>query len=173
MSASLGIPSDEVWLVPYDPDWPRLFELEASRIQAACGSLVREIVHVGSTAVPGLAAKPIIDLMVGVEDFADAGAVVAVLERLGYRDLGAYGVPGRIFLRYQEPCTHHVQLTEVDSPFWHDELLFRDVLREDADTAARYEILKSRLATEHHHDRPGYTAAKTDFITEALASARA
>lgn len=159
--------------MPYDPTWPELFEAEAARIRDACGDLVRAVIHVGSTAVPGLASKPIIDLMVGVERFEDAAAVVAGLERLGYRNLGEFGVSGRVFLRFNEPCTHHVQLTEIGSPFWEDELLFRDILRREADTAAQYEALKTRLAAAHAHDRPGYTAAKTDFITEVLATARA
>ncbi len=173
MAAPLGLPNAEVWLVPYHEAWPDLFQAEADRIRAACGPELLEIVHVGSTAVPGLAAKPIIDMMLGVGNIADERQLRLPLRGLGYVRMGDYGVPGRIFYRRKTLSTHHLQVAEQHSPFWQDEILFRDILRGDTLVARRYEALKRQLAKEFPHDRSTYTASKTEFILGALARARA
>lgn len=172
LAPPLGLPNAEVWLVPYDETWPGLFEAEGDRIRNVCGPELIEIVHVGSTAVPGLAAKPIIDMMLGVRKLSDAEALREPLRALGYTCMGDYGVPGRIFYRRETLSTHHLQVAEQDSAFWQDEILFRDILRGDSLLASRYEALKRQLAKEFPHDRPAYTAAKTEFILGALARAR-
>jgi len=117
-------------VVDYDPEWPALFEAEAERIRAACGRVVVEIEHIGSTSVPGLAAKPIIDIMPGVEDIAGARArLEAGMRGLGYESLGEYGIPGRLYFRKGVPRSHHVHVFEVGKPEWRKHLLFRDYLR--------------------------------------------
>ncbi len=170
--AHLGLASDRVLIVDYDPCWPHLFQRESSRLARACGFEPADIVHVGSTAVPGLAAKPILDIMVGVDDFDAAESLVPGLERSGYIYLGAFGIDGRLFFRTTEPCTHHVHVVEKDGPFWQNELLFRDYLREHPIAAGAYVDLKRELARRFADNRPAYTAAKGQFIEFALADAR-
>lgn len=172
MAGALGLPNSEVWIVPYDGDWPSLFNDEAERIRTSCSRELTEIVHVGSTAVPGLAAKPIIDIMLGIERFADAVDLEAPLTSLGYVCMGNYGVEGRVFYRRDGHSTHHLQVTERDSKFWTDEILFRDILRADVALARRYQTLKEKLAKEHRHNRSAYTEAKSEFIESALEKAR-
>lgn len=166
----LGLPSDRVTIVDYDPCWPTLFANEAARIREACGNV--ELEHVGSTAVPGLAAKPILDVMIGVESFNAAEGLVPLIEALGYTCLGAYGIEGRLFFRTPEPCTHHLHLVEKAGKFWQDEILFRDYLRSHAGAGKAYVALKRELAVTFANDRSSYTAAKGEFINTCLANAR-
>jgi len=142
---------DEVVITEYDPNWMLLFEQESARILAVLdGDLVTRIEHFGSTAVPGLAAKPIIDLLVGVRSLAEAKQVaVFQLERLGY----AYWFENPDFQRMffvkglppNSPRTHHIHMVELNSILW-ERLLFRDYLRKHPDEAARYAQLKYYLA---------------------------
>lgn len=156
-------------VVEYDPEWPLLFEVEAARIRAACGDGVRAIEHIGSTSVPGLAAKPIIDIMPGVEDIGRARAVlVAGMEGLGYESMGEYGIAGRLYFRRGEPRSHHVHVFEIGHPEWRRHLLFRDYLRAHPETAVEYAALKRELARAHGLDREAYTDAKAPFIERIL-----
>ena len=103
----------EVVVVDYDPRWPRQFEEEKARIVAALGDVMEGVVaieHVGSTAVPGLAAKPIIDIIPGVRDLSYGGLCIQPLERLDYEYLGEMGIPGRFYFRKGDPRTHHLHL---------------------------------------------------------------
>lgn len=166
----LGLPSDRVLIVDYDACWPHLFAEEAKRIKDACGAVV--VTHVGSTAVPGLAAKPILDLMIGVMSFTEAEGLVPLLESLGYIFLGTYGIEGRLFFRSPEPCTHHLHIVEKDGQFWEDEILFRNYLRDHPSAGSAYVALKRELALKFANDRPAYTEAKGEFINTCLARAR-
>jgi GrpB-like predicted nucleotidyltransferase (UPF0157 family) len=168
----LGLDNNEVRIVDYDAAWPRLFQEEAGRILAACGGRLLGVAHVGSTAVLDLAAKPILDIMLGVPNFAQAESLVPAMEALGYEYLGTYGIEGRLFFRLGEPCTHHAHLVEYAGDFWRVQLLFRDYLRDHPETAEDYAVFKRDLAVRYAHDRPAYTAAKTDFIEAALERAR-
>ncbi len=164
-------------IVAYDPDWPARFETERKRVLAlfAPGGAVLE--HVGSTAVPGLAAKPIVDMMLGVERLAEVEARIPALEALGYEYVAQHEVrfPERRFLARPRsgPRTHHLHAVERGSGFWRRHLGFRDLLRADPRTARAYEDLKRGLARQHAEDREAYTEAKTDFIEAALERARA
>ena len=130
--------------------------------------------HIGSTAVPGLAAKPIIDIMVGVADVDSALPCLTLLRELGY-----YYAPYRPELMHwfckPDPAhrTHHLHLVAADSEQFRDKLAFRDYLRSHPETAAAYADLKRGLAVTHRADREAYTAAKTDFVTRVTALARA
>jgi GrpB-like predicted nucleotidyltransferase (UPF0157 family) len=166
----LGLLSDRVLIVDYDACWPGLFAKEAKRIKDACGAV--EIEHVGSTAVPGLAAKPILDLMIGVMSFSEAAGLVPLIEALGYVFLGTYGIEGRLFFRSPEPCTHHLHIVEKDGQFWQDEILFRNYLRDHPVAGAAYVALKRELAIKFANDRPSYTEAKGEFILTCLSHAR-
>ena len=152
----------------YDPRWPRMFEKERSRILAALGSHRIAVEHVGSTAVPGLAAKPIIDILAGVTDFDDAARCIPSLETLGYEYLPERELetPDRKFLARPRtrPRTHHVHMAAVGSDFWIRHLAFRDYLRTHADAASEYEALKRALAAKFREDREAYTEGKTEFV---------
>ena len=109
--------ADTVVLIPYDEAWPSLFVEERVRIERSLGSWAKGIEHVGSTAVPGLAAKPILDIMVGVRSLRDAERCIRPLEQLCYEYRGEAGVQGRLFFRKGNPKTHHLHLTEIGSEF--------------------------------------------------------
>jgi len=122
-------------IVEYDPRWPALFEEERSRLLATTGTLLAVIEHVGSTAVPGLAANPIIDIMGGVRELSEVTRYVAALEGIGYEYVPQYevSIPERRYFRKprtrQGPRTHHLHIVELTSDFWRRHLLFRDYLR--------------------------------------------
>ena len=164
---------DPVLIVEHDPEWARRYEEERARIIAALVGLITGIEHVGSTAVPGLGGKPVIDIMVGVARFEDGERCVAPLEGLGYEYRGEAGIPGRLFFRRGLPRTHQVHLVEQGSDFWEDQLLFRDFLRAHTETAEEYYNLKKELAARFRTDREVYADAKTPFIRTVLERARA
>ncbi|MEE8386433.1 MAG: GrpB family protein [Dehalococcoidia bacterium] len=159
----------------YDPAWPAAYERERDLIAGALDDLVVAIEHMGSTAVPGLGAKPIIDIMVGVRSLADGERCVRPLEGLGYEYKGEFGIPGRLYFRRLSAGrrSRQIHMVKVRSDFWKRHLLFRDYLREHPEQARDYYELKVRLAAEFGTDREGYTEAKTAFIESALARARA
>jgi GrpB-like predicted nucleotidyltransferase (UPF0157 family) len=166
---------EPVEIAQYDPTWPTEYERERDLIADALGDLMVAIEHVGSTAVPGLGAKPIIDIMVGVRSLADSEKCVGPLEGLGYEYKGEFGIPGRLYFRRfaDGNRSHQIHMVEIGSDFWERHLLFRDYLREHPREARDYYELKLRLAGEFGCDREGYTEAKTDFIRSAEAKARA
>ena len=161
-------------IVEYDPRWPALFEAERARLLATNGALLAAVEHVGSTAVPGLAANPIIDIMGGVRDLGEVTSYVADLGGIGYEYVPQYEVfiPERRYFRKprtgQGPRTHHLHIVELTSTFWHRQLLFRDYLKTHPVALREYADLKRRLATEYGDDGRGYTDAKRPFIESIL-----
>ncbi len=162
--------SDRVELVDHDPSWAELFEAEKGRISAIFDGRAVAIEHVGSTSVPDLCAKPIVDVLVGLRELALSDADVESMRSLGYEYLGEYGLPGRLFFR-KEPRTHHVHVVAHGGEHWERQLMFRDALRSDAEERQRYDEFKRRLAAEGH-PRDVYTELKTPFIREVEARAR-
>jgi GrpB-like predicted nucleotidyltransferase (UPF0157 family) len=163
--------ADPVVIVDYDPSWPSTFEQLRDRLAAALGRLAVAIEHVGSTAVPGLAAKPIIDLDVVIADRGDLPAVIQRLRPLGYRLEGDLGVPGReAFTTPAGAPPHHLYVCAVGTPALDRHLALRDALRGDSDLAAAYSDLKRALAARLTHDRKAYTEAKSAFIEQVLAA---
>lgn len=159
-----------VRLVPYDPSWPAEFEQERARLAEAIGDRVVDgIHHVGSTAVPGLEAKPTIDILVGVRNLEEARACFEPLARLGYR-YAPYLPEQMHWFCKPDPLrrTHHLHLVPAGAERYRDELAFRDRLRSDPELAGEYAALKRRLAAEYENDREAYTKAKGDFIRRAL-----
>ncbi len=158
----------------YNPEWPALYTAEERRILRAIGHVVVAVEHVGSTSVPGLGAKPIIDIMVGVRQLADAEVCIALLERIGYEYVPEYEalLPERRYFRKGTPVrTHHLHMVEQTSGFWARHILFRDHLRAHPEMARQYQDLKKELAATV--ERSAYTDAKTPFIESVLAQARA
>lgn len=156
----------------YDPTWPSRFEAERSGLLTVCRDRIAGVEHIGSTAIPGLAAKPIIDLMAGAEELVVDEDLLSRLSGFGYEYFGEYGIPGRHFFRKGDPRTHHLHWVRFGGDFWEEHLLFRDHLREHLDEARRYEELKRELAVRYADDRDSYTASKTGFIRDVLARAR-
>lgn len=161
-----------VEIVAYDPQWPQIFARLRDTIAASLGPLATTIEHVGSTAVPGLAAKPIIDLIAVLDTWADLPPVITTLRTLGYHPQGDLGIPGReAFTCPPGEPSHHLYVCTTDSPELARHLLFRDTLRTRPDTAHAYAQLKHSLAETLQHDRNAYTGAKTAFIERTLATA--
>ncbi len=169
---------EPVFVVPHDLRWPSLFALERSRVEAAVGPWVEAVEHVGSTAVPGLDAKPVIDLMAGVRDVRSAVRCIRPLEEIGYSYWAENPNPDRmLFVRFANAArasrTHNLHVVEVGGDLWNDRLVFRDHLRSHPEAAREYARLKHALA-EHFRDvREAYTGAKADFISATLERARA
>jgi GrpB-like predicted nucleotidyltransferase (UPF0157 family) len=159
--------AEPIVIVEYDAAWPNEFERLRDRAASAVGDLAVAIEHIGSTAVAGLAAKPVIDLVVIVER-ADVPAAIERLTRRGYVDEGNVGVEGREVLRSPAgEAKHHRYVSPSDSGELHAQLAFRDRLRSDRTLAAEYEALKRELAAQYADDRDGYTNAKGSFVTAA------
>ena len=158
-----------VIVVDYDPAWPQLFEQLRDRVVAALGDLVVAVEHVGSTAVPGLPAKPIIDLDVVIPAIADLPAAIERLATLGYVHRGDLGIPGReAFSRPPDTPPHHLYVCARDSAELRRHLLFRDYLRAHPEDARAYGALKRQLAARFRDDREAYTEAKTAFVADIL-----
>jgi GrpB-like predicted nucleotidyltransferase (UPF0157 family) len=167
-----AILANPVVIIDYDPSWPATFEQLRDRLAATLGPLAVAIEHIGSTAVPSLAAKPIIDLDVVTADRADLPAVIQRLRPLGYHHEGDLGVPGReAFTTPTGAPPHHLYVCAVGTPALNRHLAFRDALRANADLARAYGDLKRDLAAKLGHFRTGYAEAKTRFVEDVLASA--
>ncbi|MBA3670712.1 MAG: GrpB family protein [Gemmatimonadaceae bacterium] len=166
----LGLDAGTVRLANYDPRWPALFRAEAERILEALGPLARAVEHYGSTSVPGLAAKPILDILVGTDQFGDPGPFTARLEPLGYEYAHWAGVPDHQVFGRGAPRSHLLHLVQFDGSSWRDALRFRDRLRTDATQRQAYAAVKLELATRYPTDRPRYTAEKGAFIEGVVSS---
>jgi GrpB-like predicted nucleotidyltransferase (UPF0157 family) len=160
-----------VVIVDYDPSWPATFQQLRDRLAATLGRLAGTIEHVGSTAVPGLAAKPIIDLDVVIADRGDLPAVIQRLRPIGYHHEGNLEVPGReAFTSPAGAPAHHLYVCAVGTPALDRHLAFRDALRADPALVAAYGDLKRTLAARLSDDRNAYTEAKSPFIEQVLAA---
>lgn len=163
-------------LSAYSPMWPAVFEIERDRLNALFGTDAAVIEHIGSTAVPGLGAKPIIDVMLGVPDLAIVERRIPELVAGGYRYVPEFekSVPDRRFLVKAEghPGFFHLHAVVYASEFWKRHLAFRDALRADEALAADYWKLKRRLAARFPNDRAAYTDAKSDFIRAVIERTR-
>lgn len=160
-----------VVIVDYDSTWPARFEELASRVRAALGDLVLRVEHIGSTAVSGLAAKPIIDLDVVVKSPVDVPQAIRKLSEIGYVHEGDFGIEGREAFRVRT-CgqEHHLYLLVEGALELERHLAFRDALRADPALRDAYSKLKRSLAAQHDGDRAAYTRGKSDFVVATLAS---
>ena len=168
----LGLKRGIVRLEPHTEQWHALFTKEDNRLRVAIGEYVLAVEHVGSTAICGLSAKPIIDIAIAVQEIADASRCVTPLEQIGYEYRGEQGIAGRHLFAKGDPRTHHLHMVELSSDLWVGYLLFRNYLRQHRETAEEYERLKRDLAQEHRKDREAYTEGKAAFIEGVLKAAR-
>jgi len=174
---------EEVAIVPYDSEWPELFRQEKEHLLACLPSdLIRRVEHFGSTAVPGLSAKPIVDLLVEVSDLeATKVRIAPVLESQGYDYFWrpTHGDDGPPFYAWfikrdlrTGVRTHHIHMVKSDFTAHWDRLLFRDYLIEHPEVAEEYEVLKVQLASASPRDRMAYTRGKTEFIVRVTEQAK-
>ncbi len=162
-------------VVAYDPKWPALYDEEKSRILAALAKREACLEHFGSTSIPGLAAKPVIDIAMGIQQLDQASQYITVLESLGYvymPELEAE-LPERRFLWRVAPGgqRYHISLTEIHRPVWEQPLAFRDYLRLHPEAAAEYGKLKEKLAAQSGSDIGAYIYGKTEFVERILQAA--
>ncbi|XQU09420.1 GrpB family protein [Halomonas sp. LY9] len=164
--------NEPVAIYPYDDAWPLLFEQERARLLRLFPGDFLAIEHIGSTAVLGLSAKPVIDIMAGVEAMPRADALMEPLCQAKYTtsmEFNASLVGRRWLMRWADGRrTHHLHLMVYESKEWQERLAFRDTLRGSAEVALLYEQNKQAWAAEFRSDREAYTAAKGDFIRETL-----
>jgi GrpB-like predicted nucleotidyltransferase (UPF0157 family) len=154
-----------IQVVPYDPNWPHIFEKEATLIRQALGDNCLVIHHIGSTSVPGLAAKPIIDMIPVVRDITKVDNHNSMMEVLGYKAMGEYGIPlRRYFQKGIEIRTHNIHIFEVNNPEIDRHLKFRDWMRTHSEDMQAYAELKKNLAATFKDDIFSYCLGKEDFI---------
>lgn len=169
-----------VFISDYDPAWPDLFARERPVLETALGACAEAIEHVGSTSVPGLAAKPVIDVLVGVGAITDVDVRAGAMRKAGYEGLGENGLPGRRYFRKRNAAGErlfHVHVYARASDAFHRHLVFRDYLRAHPGRAAEYGRFKHALAAQDLPDRASYVSGKAECVArieaEALAWAQA
>lgn len=163
-------PDEPIRLVPYDPAWPDRFAEERDALDDAIGPWATGgIHHVGSTAIPDLDAKPVIDILVGVDSLEASRACFDPLTKLDYL-YAPYRTDEMHWFCKPHPSrrTHHLHLIPTESQRFRDELRFRDLLRSDSGVAAEYNELKRDLAQRFERDREAYTDAKTEFVQDLI-----
>jgi GrpB-like predicted nucleotidyltransferase (UPF0157 family) len=167
---------NEIIIADYDPRWPILYAQERELILSVTGQDLVAIEHIGSTAVPGLGAKPIIDIMAAVGSLSDAERCISPLARIGYEYVPEFEdvMPERRYFRKSagRTRTHHLHMVELESDFWRRHLLFRNFLRAHPATAEQYYCLKKELALKFRTNLEAYTDAKTSFIKEVVERAK-
>ena len=164
----IGLEEGAVRLTPYNEEWERLFREEASCLQIAVGRFVLDIQHVGSTSIPGMIAKPIIDIAIAVKNFEEANVCIKPIESVGYQYRGENGIPRRHFFVKGNPRTYHIHMNEIDSRDWNEQISFRNYLSHHEDIASGYAELKVELAQRYPTDRQAYTENKSPFIKHVL-----
>ena len=168
--ADVNVGEAEVEIVTYDEGRPAMFETERALLQAALSVwLTGDIEHIGSTAVPGLVAKPVIDIMAPVADLTTSVEAIEAVKNLGYV---YYPYKSAVMHWFCKPSphfrTHHLHLVPHGSSLWKERLIFRDALRHDEKIFAEYAALKLHLSHLFSRDRDAYTSAKGPFIARAL-----
>lgn len=174
---TIGLKRGSVELREYSEEWPRLFEHEKQLLTKALGDSILGVEHVGSTAIPGIPAKPILDIKMGISTLDDASIddLIAPLAELGYEHIPERSFPDRrLFVKGSEDNrTHHLSVVEMGNPTgWENPILFRDYLRRNAKAREEYAALKRKLAAAHAEDRAQYTDSKGQFIQAVIKEAR-
>ncbi|MFF4188894.1 GrpB family protein [Streptomyces sp. NPDC001691] len=161
---------EPIILAPYAPAWAALGQELAQQVSSVLRGMPVAVEHIGSTSVPGLDAKPVIDIQVGCQP-VDASTAVERVKELGFEHLGESGVPGREYLRRRSGQPTNVHVVEKDGRLWNDSILFRDYLRTHPDAAARYARVKHSAAREASM-LLAYSELKASALTEIMNAAR-
>jgi GrpB-like predicted nucleotidyltransferase (UPF0157 family) len=164
----LGLESGVVRLVEYDTRWPGLFSAEAQRIGDRSATLALRLEHIGGTSIPGLCAKPVLDIAVGRPHDAAIQDYITAFELAGYDHRGERGVPGREYFRRGQPRAYHLHLVEEGGPLWQAYLAFRDYLRSNEAAKRHFADVKRALAARFPRDREAYMNAKSAHVQEIL-----
>ncbi len=167
----IGLKSGTVKLCPYTSLWKNRYRAESRRLKRYVAPSKYLIEHIGSTAIPGLDAKPIIDMAMQIPSLKRLPSWIKKLERADYTYKGEYGLSGRHFFVRGAPVTHHLHLVQETSNHWQHWILFRDYLRKHPAEAAKYNALKNALACKFSNNRDAYTKAKTPLVKQLLQKA--
>lgn len=165
----VGLERGIVKLEPSKKEWTELYKEEVQRLKDIANNWFRDFEHIGSTAIGGIPAKPILDILAVIEDLGEAKNLIPILEEHGY-EYRPGDVEGRLFFA-KGPRTNrtiYLSITERGSDFYEEKIAFRDYLRKHPEAAEQYTSLKKRLAEEHPKNREKYTALKEDFIQNIL-----
>lgn len=172
----LGLKKNEVRLVKYTEDWTTSFEQEKQTLEKIIGKGLVDIQHIGSTAIPGIQTKPLVDILIGVKEIEDVQMFDTVeLREAGYYHLRRVRIEGKeVFAKFSslEPPvkTHVVHVVEIGKSWWRDHLYFRDYLLEHRGVAEQYEDLKQSLAAKYPTNEKAYADAKRAFVEKVLAT---
>jgi len=169
----IGLNKDLVSVYPYDKTWPKEYEKEAKILKSLLKDFDIKIEHVGSTAIPGLSAKPIIDIAIGAKNEKDLFAVATRLENNGYDILNSFETKGEVLARKGAPeCrTHYIHIQLLKSEYWNEFVYFKKYMLEHPDKVKEYQRLKEELSQKYADERKKYTAAKNEFISKILKEA--
>jgi GrpB-like predicted nucleotidyltransferase (UPF0157 family) len=159
-----------VRVVDHDPSWFALFETEKARILEQVGAAALDVQHVGSTSIPSLPAKPIIDIALAIASLEEADRILEALSALDYEHKPEVVIPGELFFRKRDGA-YHLHVLQPDSIHWQEYMVFRDYLRAHPEIAQQYVQLKLLLASQFAEDRKSYTCGKAEFIRRVLKDA--
>ncbi len=170
MKDNIGLKRGTVVLTKFHQDWVKAFEVEKSFLQKLIGPLALDIQHIGSTSVPNLSAKPIIDILMAVPSLSSVEKFKETLNKAGYeyRENGSDDTQVLFVKGPEEKRTHYLHITEIGSLVWRNDLAFRNYLITNPKEAAKYEALKLSLASKYAENRGLYTAEKKDYIEGVL-----
>jgi len=166
----IGLKRKKVKLISYKPAWKKLYKKEEELLHHALSKYVSDIQHVGSTSVPGVKSKPIIDIAVGVKSLKIGKKFIGPLKKMGYEYMGNAGVRGRLFFAKgsRKNRTHYLHVEKLNSKNWQNHIIFRNYLRSHKNAIKEYNELKERLAKEFKNDRDQYTSKKEFFIRKII-----
>ncbi|MDJ0724574.1 MAG: GrpB family protein [Prochloraceae cyanobacterium] len=169
----LGLERGKLKFVPYNSEYSRLFQLEKELLQNAVADYILDIQHIGSTSIPGIIAKPILDIAIAIENFETAKVCIEPIANLGYTYMGEYGLARRhFFIKGKDIRTHNLHVWEINSNDWKRHIIFRDYLIKHPEIAQQYAELKIKLLQQHQGDRERYQEGKSEFIEAIEALAR-
>jgi GrpB-like predicted nucleotidyltransferase (UPF0157 family) len=177
----LGLPKDILKFLPYNPEWERLFEEGKQQLQSVIGNDILDSQHIGSTSIPGIIAKPILDIGIAVHNFEAAALLIEPITRIGYTYRGEQGIPKRYFFIKGNPKSHHLPILEIESTNWKNHLIFRDYLKQNPEIAKQYAELKIQLLQQFNGDCPpgsgkadrdAYQKGKQPFVEQVLQQAQ-
>ena len=170
----IGLKRGKVQLKQYNPKWEELFKYESRLISSAISNLLVDIQHIGSTAIPNIVAKPIIDIAGAIDSLENIDKIIVPLYGIGYTYRGEQGIPGRhLFVKGGEGYrTHHFHIMQKDHYEWKKHILFREYMREHPQEAKQYSELKQKLFIKYGNDREKYTDSKSDFIENIIEKAK-
>ena len=170
----IGLEQGFVKLVPYNPEWKSMYDDESRRLQSILRIYLIDIQHIGSTAIPGIFSKPIIDIAIAIRNLNEMDQIIDIMEKNGYLYRGEMGIPDRhLFVKSTGAIrTHHIHIMLKIHIQWETHQLFRDYLNHHTHIANQYNQLKMKLKDQFEHDRAGYTEGKSQFIQSVIEKAK-